>query len=164
MDISKLKNHRLEWGILQLRNAILPGADLIGANLYGADLYEANLYKAKLCNANLRVANLYRANLSDANLHGANLSNANLYEANLSGANLHEANLYGARGVVYMAFDPRGWVLVCWKKEEEFWFNVGRRSFSYEDALTYWGGKNYSDPERGGKYVIGIKTLISLWS
>jgi hypothetical protein len=67
-----------------------------GANLLGADLREADLREANLLGADLREADLRRANLHGANLRGADLREADLREANLLGADLRRANLHGA--------------------------------------------------------------------
>jgi len=80
-----------------LPEANLSGANLGSANLSGANLVGANLSGANLVDANLSGANLGSANLSGANLGSANLSGANLGSANLSGASLWGANLSGAR-------------------------------------------------------------------
>jgi len=71
------------FGIIDLRQF-----DLSGANLRGADLSEANLIEA-----NLRGANLYGAALPSANLNWANLNEAGLREAKLNQANLYGADL-----------------------------------------------------------------------
>jgi len=84
-----------------LRRAILPEANLSGADLVGANLSKANLIRAHLEDADLGIANLSEARLIGANLSRVNLWRAilwrgNLYDANLSGASLMEANLLGA--------------------------------------------------------------------
>jgi uncharacterized protein YjbI with pentapeptide repeats len=79
-----------------LMGADLMGADLAGANLMGADLTRADLARADLADANLMGANLTRANLARANLADANLAGAYLMGANLTRANLADANLAGA--------------------------------------------------------------------
>lgn len=81
---------------IDLREANLNGAKLVGAELYAADLKQANLSGAKLFKANLRSANLYGANLVGADLDHAHLHEINLSGANLSGARLSNAILYGA--------------------------------------------------------------------
>jgi uncharacterized protein YjbI with pentapeptide repeats len=81
------------FGIAELREANLRGANLEGANLRVADLERANLEGAILREANLEGANLKGANLKAANLKTANLEGANLKGANLEGANLKGANL-----------------------------------------------------------------------
>jgi uncharacterized protein YjbI with pentapeptide repeats len=91
---ANLNNIDMENAVLY--RAILVGANLERANLKGADLARANLERADLARANLERANLVRANLEDANLVGTNLVGANLEKANLVGANLVGANLVGA--------------------------------------------------------------------
>ena len=96
---------------INLRDAILSGADLRGANLYGADLSSALLHDADLHSADLRGADLRGADLRGTDLHGADLTSAllgdadltgtnlirtNLIRTDLRGANLRSANLYGA--------------------------------------------------------------------
>ncbi len=82
--------------IINLSNAPLREAELVGALLYNA-----NLEGSVLRRANLLYANLFGADLSRADLYGAYLYGAHLYEADLSGANLEgtileEADLSGA--------------------------------------------------------------------
>jgi uncharacterized protein YjbI with pentapeptide repeats len=76
---------------LDLHEADLSEAGLIGANLTRADLRKANLHRARL-----HHATLHQADLSEANLHKANLLTADLHEASLYRADLHEAYLLGA--------------------------------------------------------------------
>lgn len=100
--------------VVQMRQANLVGAKLLGANLVGAKLLEANLVGADLFGAdlewadlewasldgaNLEWADLLSANLKRASLLMANLGGANLGGANLEGANLKRANLRGAEGL-----------------------------------------------------------------
>ncbi len=173
-----------------LSEANLSEANLSEANLSEADLSEANLRKTNLRKtdlrwadlrwadlrwANLRWANLSEANLSEANLSGANLSGANLSEADLSGADLRKtdlsgadlsgadlsgANLSEAKGIIYFGFDLRGYILVCWLKNNEKWFNAGScRSFNFADALAHWGSSNYENQMRGKQYVTALNFL-----
>jgi uncharacterized protein YjbI with pentapeptide repeats len=91
---------------INLRDAVLPGANLVNANLSGADLGAADLCDADLSGADLSEARLIGADLDRAKLVGANLSkadldmatlnNANLFRAVLTGANLAGATLRGA--------------------------------------------------------------------
>ncbi len=106
---------------VDLREADLKGAWLMGVDLTGADLREADLMGAELRKVNLSGARLARADLSETNLREANLSEANcamafmvqsnfsgtdlrgvnfsraiLVRADFSGANLSEASLAGA--------------------------------------------------------------------
>ena len=91
----------------ELRRADLTNADLDGADLCGADLYGADLRRANLYGADLRRANLYGADLRRADLRGADLRRADLYGANLRGADLRRANLCGA----IASSAPAGWKL-----------------------------------------------------
>ena len=79
-----------------LTDANLDGANLTDAKLVGASLVGANLDGASLVGAKLVGANLVGANLTDARLDGANLTDAKLVCASLYGANLDGASLYGA--------------------------------------------------------------------
>ena len=79
--------------VIDLREAGLRGADLIGAYLRYANLSEANLRGAGLRGAYLRYANLSEADLRGADLSGTELRYANLPEANLRGADLSGADL-----------------------------------------------------------------------
>jgi uncharacterized protein YjbI with pentapeptide repeats len=106
---------------IELCEANLSGAKLVGinlsqanlsvVNLSGANLSESNLSHATLNvarlsgvnfvdailnHANLNVANLIRADLSRAQLRGASLVRAELIRAELSRADLFEANLNSA--------------------------------------------------------------------
>jgi len=81
---------------LDLKWAVLSGAELIDADLGGADLRWANLSGADLSKADLSGARLSRANLAGARLSKAVLAGAGLVGTNLSGAWLDEANLTGA--------------------------------------------------------------------
>ena len=75
----------------------LSDANLHGAILVGADLSVADLFRADLSGADLSGANLSKAILFAANLLRANLSKANLVRADLSGTNLSKANLLGTK-------------------------------------------------------------------
>ena len=81
--------------------AVMPGADLIDAeltdaDLKGADFGGANLSYADLTDADLKGAELSYAYLTDADLTGADFGGANLIRADLKGANLDGAALTGA--------------------------------------------------------------------
>lgn len=94
-----LPNSDLEG--VDLRFALLDGANLSYTNLEGADLESANLVDADLSEANLEGADLESADLSEADLTYAKLGEADLESADLSeayliGAELYEANLFGA--------------------------------------------------------------------
>lgn len=82
-----------DFTLLSLRQAILSGVDLYGANLSGTDLSEADLSDGNLMGARLRRADLSRARLCGTNLRGADLGMADLKQADLSGADLSFANL-----------------------------------------------------------------------
>jgi uncharacterized protein YjbI with pentapeptide repeats len=76
-----------------LSGSYLNGARLIGAKLREADLTEGQLIDADLRKADLTEAKLNRAKLTGARLEGADLSRANLFEAYLDRANLFNSNL-----------------------------------------------------------------------
>ena len=109
-QVEKLKQGVEKWNrwrgqnryeSIDLGEADLSYANLLGADLNGASLFKANLGGADLSYADLRGAFLSRSHLLGANFIGANLSRAYLLEAilrraNLSGANLSGANLSGA--------------------------------------------------------------------
>ena len=78
---------------VNLSNADLDGASLIGASLNRAHLIGADLDGAALLRADLGAANLSGAHLTKACLHGADLSEAHLSHADLDGADLSEAVL-----------------------------------------------------------------------
>jgi hypothetical protein len=87
---------------LDLRRAVLWGADLEGASLVEVNLTRARLrgarfVSAQLSRARLRDAELVSADLSGANLRGACLIGADLSAAKLCGADLQGADLSGAR-------------------------------------------------------------------
>lgn len=89
------KNYKtLYW--VDLRNAHLEGAFLIGSILKKADLKDASLIRADLRNADLEKARLYDANLRKADLKGANLKGANLHNSNFESANLSSVKLDSA--------------------------------------------------------------------
>ena len=76
---------------VNLTDARLDGASLVGANLYGASLVGANLDGASLVGANLTDARLDGAKLDGARLVGAKLDGAKLVGANLDGEILNKA-------------------------------------------------------------------------
>jgi hypothetical protein len=91
-----------ETEFLNLRNTILQGASLWGAQLQGANLNGAQLQDADLTSAKLQGASLWGAQLQGAYLGGAQLqdailSGAQLQDAILSGAQLQDAILSGAQ-------------------------------------------------------------------
>lgn len=75
---------------------LIPGANLVGAELQGQDLTEIDISGANLTGANLSSANLTNSNLRGANLTQANLTGANFTNADLSGANLTGAVVQNA--------------------------------------------------------------------
>ncbi len=76
-----------------LREAILHGARLEGADLNAANLGGAHLDKADLALANLHEAYLTKAHLTAASLRDARLSRAKLYRAWLGHTDLSRADL-----------------------------------------------------------------------
>jgi uncharacterized protein YjbI with pentapeptide repeats len=84
--------------IIDLSEAILSNAYLVGDNMSGVDLSGASLHKAGLVDTNLSEARLKNAFLSEAimvaaDLRGASLTGADLSFANLSAADLSDASL-----------------------------------------------------------------------
>ena len=114
---------------IDLSNAILPRADISGANLEKTNLEGAHLRRANFSDANLSGANLTKANLEEtilsgalfekATLQNANLSWALLFETDLSGANLSGANLNHAHldGVDLRGANLKG--ITNWKNNVE---------------------------------------------
>ena len=80
-----------------LQGAILVGAELQGVILVGAQLQDANLAGAQLQDARLNDADLQDANLAGAQLQDARLNGAQLQRAILFGAQLQDAILFGAQ-------------------------------------------------------------------
>lgn len=88
---------KLNLSDADLRNADLVGINLENTNLRGADLENVDLRNADLRGAKLENANLLNANLADAKLENVDLRDANLKSTNLVGAKLMNANLRGAK-------------------------------------------------------------------
>jgi len=84
----------LSW--VDLRHAVLAGADLRGAVLRHVDLTRAALVGADLTEADLTGARLTRAGLHRADLSGAELIDADFRGASLTRANLTRAELIDA--------------------------------------------------------------------
>lgn len=80
----------------KLFGAVLPRAKMTRARLQEADIRDANLHEVELIEADLTRSSLSYTKLSMANLRAANLSPAQLGSANLRSANLRSANLKGA--------------------------------------------------------------------
>lgn len=76
---------------VDLTEADLSNANLLGVELSGATLRGANFYRSKLKDADLSACDLRGAILDDAYLAGANLSVAKLEGASLCCANFQEA-------------------------------------------------------------------------
>lgn len=105
-----------DLGFVNLIEADLKRAFLVGAKLNGANLYLADLRGAFLGGTNLSGANLFSAQMEKADLRLADLSftncdfafldGADLREAILTFANLHTASLDGAKfsGAKYNQF------------------------------------------------------------
>lgn len=85
-----------ESDCLDLHEAYLQGANLVGAHLEKVILYRANLKEANLEEAYLEGANLRAAKLDSAQLKRVNFEGADLFAATLEGVNLEGANLRGA--------------------------------------------------------------------
>ncbi len=93
MGKADLTNANLEC--VELRNANLRGAKLAKAKLEKASLMRTNLEEADLVEVNLQGANLLKAKLANANLKRAKLNNAILWGADLKGATSMNTNLKG---------------------------------------------------------------------
>lgn len=83
------------WPSIRAPHANFQRSLLSGLNLRAAILYGANLEGANLENTNFKDANLRGANLKDTNLEGANFEHANLEYANLEGVHFFRTNLFG---------------------------------------------------------------------
>ncbi|ELH9513824.1 type III secretion system effector PipB2 [Salmonella enterica] len=83
-------------GGMNLKGAVLTGANLTAENLCDADLSGANLEGAILFMADCEGANFKDANLSGASLGDSNFKNACLEDSIMCGATLDHANLTGA--------------------------------------------------------------------
>ncbi|NEQ23551.1 MAG: pentapeptide repeat-containing protein, partial [Microcoleus sp. SIO2G3] len=106
----RLVLNQTDLSSLNLRSALLAGANLRGSRFYGrgaddrwgtfddaiADLSGAELKAADLTGAVLSRVRLDRVNFTSATLNKADLSSARLIEGNLSNASLVEANLQQA--------------------------------------------------------------------
>lgn len=113
--------------------------------------------------ANLRGTDLSEVNLRFADLRFANLRGTNLSEANLRGTNLRGANLFGVKGISMAAFDSRGWVLICWWRNDIPYFNAGcHKNLLEKEALAHWGSVDYPDRRLGDMYISAVKFLVAL--
>lgn len=79
-----------------LREVNLADANLRRAQLIGADLGECNMRGANLSEADLRLARFDGAILDECNLQQARLHCASLRSVSLQGTDLRDANLWGA--------------------------------------------------------------------
>jgi Pentapeptide repeats (8 copies) len=96
------RNARHDRGLIDLRRAVLPGADLPDACLTHAVLVEADLSGAGLIGADLSEASLVAANFTGAYLTGAHLTGASVVAADFAGAHLDFA--------LWPSYDvPDGW-------------------------------------------------------
>ncbi|MHC5038613.1 MAG: serine/threonine-protein kinase [Planctomycetota bacterium] len=121
---------------INLRKAILVGADLKGASMMHANLSEATVCRADFSRANLRHADLRGADLrfssfQDANLHYTQLQGADLQDANFQRAKLWKTNLSGAK---LKGANMKGAVLslVTWPEEEDKGRGVDEDSPSFQ--------------------------------
>ncbi|EBA9357239.1 type III secretion system effector PipB2 [Salmonella enterica subsp. enterica serovar Colorado] len=83
-------------GGMNLKGAVLTGANLTSENLCDADLSGANLEGAVLFMADCEGANFKGANLSGTSLGDSNFKNACLEDSIMCGATLDHTNLSGA--------------------------------------------------------------------
>ncbi|HGG4020719.1 TPA: type III secretion system effector PipB2 [Salmonella enterica subsp. enterica serovar Aberdeen] len=110
-------------GGMNLKGAVLTGANLTSENLCDADLSGANLEGAVLFMADCEGANFKGANLSGTSLGDSNFKNACLEDSIMCGATLDHANVSGAtliradmsgatlQGATIMAADMEGAIL-----------------------------------------------------
>ena len=110
-------------GGMNLKGAVLTGANLTEENLCDADLSGANLEGAVLFMADCEGANFKGANLSGTSLGDSNFKNACLEDSIMCGATLDHANVSGAtliradmsgatlQGATIMAADMEGAIL-----------------------------------------------------
>ncbi|EGG2644339.1 type III secretion system effector PipB2 [Salmonella enterica] len=110
-------------GGMNLKGAVLTGANLTEENLCDADLSGANLEGAVLFMADCEGANFKGANLSGTSLGDSNFKNACLEDSIMCGATLDHANISGAtliradmsgatlQGATIMAADMEGAIL-----------------------------------------------------
>ena len=122
-------------------NLMIPGVNLVLANLNYADLRGADLTGARLGGADLTDARLGGAILIGADLTGAILGGANLTGADLTGARLGDADLTGA--------DLTGTILIdVYDLSTAINANTTNAILTYEDLLArdskeqIMGGKN----------------------
>ena len=78
---------------LDMRDAHLPKAQFLNADLSNAMFHNSNLSGANFANTDLTDSSLSCSNLSQAEFHDVNFTRARLWSANLSGANLQDADL-----------------------------------------------------------------------
>ena len=100
---------------VNLENAYLHRANLIGTNLQGANLENTGLACVDFTGANISHANMSYANLRYAIMDGADLSGANMrysrfIYASLANADMSMSDLQGA---IFTAADLRGANLTC---------------------------------------------------
>ena len=81
---------------MDLSEADVRGANLVGANLSGAELREANLGRADLIGADLRDVDLSKADIEDTDLRGAKMSGSHVPLAQLASARIDVQTLIGS--------------------------------------------------------------------
>lgn len=96
-DLEKEEESQLDLSDANLKGAHLMGIDLADAKLWGVNLEDTLLMGAFLMGAELWHSNLEGAILAGAILMGADLSDACLTNADLEGAELEDAQLAGAQ-------------------------------------------------------------------
>ncbi|MCX4919906.1 pentapeptide repeat-containing protein [Streptomyces sp. NBC_00687] len=121
--LGRRQHHPQEYTLylsrVDLRRALLSGAQMAGTNLRHANLFyaympDSNFGGGKMMDVDLRYANLrgvsfQGADLRDAHLEHADLRRATLRGADLRGANLAHANLEGADLAEVQADDRTIW-------------------------------------------------------
>jgi pentapeptide repeat protein len=93
-----------------LENAWVIGADFSHAGFFRAHLSNASFSRARLSYAIFREADLSKADLTEADLSNASFAHADLSGASLNGANLSGASFFGAslQGAPVWGTDLRG--------------------------------------------------------
>lgn len=89
--------HEIELAYLDLRELVLNGVSLKGANLGGTGLSGTSLVDTKLAGVRLINAKMLGVRLSDADLTGAKFNGAIMYSAELMGCDLNGSSFIGTK-------------------------------------------------------------------